>query len=426
MAQATYTVTQGTSSAATGVNVAWRKIQGKVAQGAQFMFPEWQWYDDYPEEDIDWSLRETTIPLDIDDAVGAGYLPEGGKLMRPSSVNMTDLTVPLSQLNARWTASKLAKYANRGMTNQVEAQLRYQATKKLQALVRLFARSTYGTSVGTIALTDTDVPAATSVNDVALKDAFGKTDVDNAAYLVSLFKVNDRVAFVDNTSLVGGSFGYVDALDVPNGQIDITFDTTATNATTANLKIVGAASLENTTIAGTDYGIALNGWVDFLTAATLHGVATATYPAWAAGADAGGGRLDRTKLMKAEHTIQNNGGGRMDRCLLSQGVWRDLDQQTYSLVRYDSPKGMELDGTFKMAGVEFKTSRYMLPQHAICYDRKSVRKLSLLPKPDGGASWGDGKELIDDDGFVFEINMACGLFNTNRGNLYYFSALTES
>lgn len=423
MATATYSVTTGTSD----VNVAWRKVQGKVAEGAEFFSPEWNWYDDFPLDAIDWSLRETTIPIDLLDEVGAGFLSEGGKLMRPSSVNMTDLTVPLTQMNARFTASKLAKYANKGMSNQVESQLKYQATKKVQALARKFSIQTKGTSVGTIFLTDTNVPNSTDFNSLVPKDAFGLSDVDDLTYLTSLIKDNERIAIVDGSSLSANSFGYVDAITAGTSY-DVTFDTAATANTNNDLKIVGAASLEATTLAGTDYNKSFNGWADFLTSTNLHGIATSSYPKWAVGSDTTGGRLTSDRLWKAAHTIENDGGGTMNTIELSQGVWRDLVKGEASLVRHDSPKGMEIDGSVKMGGVTFKMSKYSIPQYAICYDRKSYKKVALLPKPEktGGLTWSDGKELIDDDGYVFEVNMVVGLFCTNRANTYYLSALTES
>lgn len=424
MAVTTYSPTTGTSD----VNIAWRKIQGKVTEGAEFFSEEYNWFDDYPVEAIDWSLRETTIPVDLAHETGAGFLSEGGKLMKPSSVNMTELTVPLAQLNARFTASKLAEYANKGMSNQVEEQLAYQAAKKVQAMVRKFAIHTHGSSSGTLALTDTNIANAASQDDIVLYDAFGYSALDNAAYLASLFKLNERIAFVDGSSVSANSMGYIDTIDATNGDINVTYDTTATANTNNGLKVVGAQALGAESTAVTDYNKAINGWADFLTVANLHGINQTTYPVWTPGSDTTGGRLTSDRLWKAAHTIQNNGGGKLNTVQLSQGVWRDLVKQEATLVRHDSPKGMELDGSVKMGGVTFKMSKYCFPQHAICYDKKSIRKISLLPKPSksGGLTWKDGKELIDDDGYVFEVNMVVGLFNTNRANVFYFSGLTES
>lgn len=424
MAALTYTVTTGTSD----VNVSWRKIQGKVAEGAQFFSEEWNWYDEYPIEAIDWSLRETTIPIDLTEEIGVAFIPEGGKLAKPSSVNMTDLTVPLSQMNARFTASKLSKYANKGMANQVEDQLKRQAAKKVQAMARKFSIHTHGTSVGTLALTDTNITNTTSQDDIVLYDGFGVSTIDNAAYLAGLFRVNERVALIDGTDVSGNAFGYVDTIDATNGDINITWDGTATANSTNGLKVVGSASIGATTKAHTDYNNAINGWADFVTASTLHGIATASYPAWAANTNSSTGRVTPDLLQKASDVIGNTGGGKVTALMCSQGVLRDIVKQEYSLLRRNSPSGMETDGSVKFGGVSFKTSRFVPPQTLRAYDKKSIRKIALLPKPEksGGLSWADGKELIDDDGYVFEVNMVVGLFCTNRGNLYQFTGCTES
>lgn len=424
MAQLTYTPTTGTSD----VNVSWRKIQGKVAEGAQFFSEEWNWYDDYPVESIDWSLRETTIPIDLLEEIGVAFIPEGGKLAKPSSVNMTDLTVPLSQMNARFTASKLSRYAAKGMSNQVEDQLKRQAAKKVQAMARKFSIHTHGTSVGTLALTDTNISNATSQDDVALYDGFGVSTIDNAAYLAGLFRVNERIVFIDGTDISAASFGYVDTVDATNGDINVTYDGTATANSNNALKIVGAASVGATTKAHSDYNNAINGWADFVTASTLHGIATSSYPLWAANTTSSTGRVTPDLLQKAEDVIGNLGGGKVNAIQASQGVRRDIVKQEYQLVRRSSADAMEVDGSVKFGGIPIKTSRFVPPQTLRAYDKRSIRKIALLPKPEksGGLSWADGKELVDDDGYVFEVNMVVGLFCNNRANLYEFTGCTES
>ena len=425
MAALPYSVTTGTSD----VNVSWRKVQGKVVEGAQFFSEEWNWYDDFPIDAINWSLRETTIPIDLVEEVGVAFIPEGGDLAKPSSVNMTDLTVPLSQANARFTASKLAQYAAKGQVNEIEDQLKRQAAKKVQAMARKFSIHTHGTSVGTLALTDTTIASATSQNDLVLKDGFGVSTIDNAAYLASLFRLNERVAIVNGSTLTAGSFGYIDAApDAANGEIDITHDGTATGTTDNDLKIVGAASLEATTLAGTDYNKAINGWADFVNSSSLHGIATSSYAIWAANTDATGGRMTPDRLQKARHTIGNLGGGKLNALMMSQGAERDWIKQEQALVRHDSAKGMETDGSVKFGSVPIMTSRFVPPGVVRAFDKRSIKKISLLPKPEksGGLSWGDGKELIDKDGYVFEVNMVAGLFCTNRANLYEFTSVTES
>lgn len=423
MAAATYSITTSTSA----INKAWRKIQGRVAEAIRHTREEYDWFDDYPVEDIDWSARETLIPLNINEEIGIATLPEGGKLARPSSVDLEEIAISLVQFNGRFTASNLAKWADKGMSNQVERQLRLQATNKVSAMGRRFADAVYGTSVGTVALTDTDVAGAATAT-LVLKDGYGKADIDDPAYLADKFRVGETYALVDGTSLVANSFFTVDAagIDPSAREIDVTF---AGNVTVSNnnLKIVYANNLENTTLAGgTDYNKGLVGFTDVLTSAALHSL---THDNWDVSfEDNSGGRLDSARLRRAKQDIDNYSNVPANRLILAQGVERDLVLQERSLVRYGAPMGMELDGSIKMKGMEIVSPRGVPPKHAIMYNKKSYRKVSLLPKPQGqgGLSWSDGYEMQDDDGMIFRTDMVIGLFVNNRKAFGYWDGLTEA
>jgi hypothetical protein len=113
--------------------------------------------------------------------------------------------------------------------------------------------------------------------------------------------------------------------------------------------------------------------------------------------------------------------------LLAQGVYRDWVDAERAAVRFDTPASMETDGSVKSKGRDIKKSRRVPPGFAIGYDKRSWRKIALTPKPDGsnGITWGDGKEYIDQDGMVFNVDLVLGLVCTNRGNFAYASGLTE-
>jgi len=57
------------------------------------------------------------------------------------------------------------------------------------------------------------------------------------------------------------------------------------------------------------------------------------------------------------------------------------------------------------------------------FDKKSLRKLTLLPKP-GTPAWDDGYKLQDQSGYIFPIDYPCALVCLNRGNFAYWSGLT--
>lgn len=421
MAVAATTVTTGSSA----VNKVWRKIQGKVATGFQFMCEEYSWIDELPSEDIDWSQRETLVPLDINEEIGAALLPEGGYLARPSSVNMEEISVSLSQFSARFNASRLSMWADKGLNNQVEKQLKFQAAKKVQAMGRKVADQFYGSSVGTMATTDTDL-AGTS-GTLTLAQAFGSSSITNAAYIADRFRVNEWVAAINGSSLVANAIGQITARNTATPSITVTWNGTVSDSTNG-LKIVGANSMENTTIAGTDYNLALVGLLDILTSTTVHGLSSGTVPNWnVAKADTTGGRISGVRVTALDDEIGNKGGGKISTLLLSQGVYRDWVDGERSATRFDSPTSMETDGSIKSKGREIKKSRRVFPGFAIAFDKKSWSKIALTPKPDGsnGITWGDGKPYIDQDGMVFNVDLVLGLVCKNRGNFAYMSGLTE-
>jgi hypothetical protein len=423
MAAATYSVT----TSGTDINGVWRKIQAKVAEAIRHSREEYDWFEDFPVEDVDWSHRETLVPLNINEEIGIATVPEGGKLARPSSVDLEEISISLTHFNGRFTASNLAKWADKGMSNQVEKQLRLQATNKVNAIGRRFSDMVYGTSVGTIALTDTDIAGASTAT-LVLKDGYGKTDIDTAAYLADKFRAGEFYALVDGSTLVTNGIFSVDAsgVDATNGQIDVTFQGNVTESDN-NLKIVYANNLENTTLSGgTDYNRGLVGFVDVLTTAAVSGL---THDNWDVSfEDTTGGRLDSSRLRKCFQTISNYSNKTPNRLLLAQGVERDLVLQERSLVRYGSPMGMELDGSVKMKGLEVIAPRNMLPKHAIMYNTSVYKKVALLPKPQGqgGLSWKDGYQMQDDDGMIFRADLVLGLFTNNRKAFGYFEALTEA
>jgi hypothetical protein len=420
-AAAATTITTG----GTAVNKVWRKIQGKVATGFQFMCEEYSWIDELPSEDIDWSQRETLVPLDINEEVGVAIIPEGGYLARPSSVNMEEISVSLSQFSARFNASRLSKFADKGLTNQVEKQLKYQAAKKVQAMGRKIADHFYGTSVATLATTDSDLSGTSGT--LTLTNAFGSSSITNAAYVADRFRVNEWVAAINGSSLVANAIGQITARSTSTPSITVTWNGTVSDATNG-LKIVGANSMENTTISGTDYNMGLVGLLDILTSTTVHGLSSSTVPAWnVAKADTAGGRLSPVRVTAMDDEIANKGGGKLNTLLLAQGVYRDWVDAERAAVRFDTPASMETDGSVKSKGRDIKKSRRVPPGFAIGYDKRSWRKIALTPKPDGsnGITWGDGKEYIDQDGMVFNVDLVLGLVCTNRGNFAYASGLTE-
>lgn len=413
------------STSKTTVNGVWRKVQGPLQIAAQFMVPEWDDLEEVPDFDIDWSAREITVPLDLDDDVGISSIPEGGYESRPGSPNPVDATLTWILLNGRWTITKTAKWIDqKNRAAMLERQLAYQGRKKLEAMARRFAEYMYGFSTAVMAKINSAAGGAT----ITLKDQYGIAGLGSTTApftVTNPFKVNDWIAILDPAGPALREIRKITA--VTPATPSITLDANPA-ADAANDLIVFANSLENTTLAGgTDYNAGFVGFLDAATSTSVHNVSSATKAKWAPGfSDTSGGRLNGIRLMAAKQGIENNGGGDMSEIVYEQGVERDFIGYLQAAVRYADPYSMVVDGKPKMEGVRFRSTRFVPEGYAFARDKKrSLKKMTLLPKPSKNPAWDDAKALIDQSGYIFAIDYPCALVWLNRGNLAYWSGLSR-
>src|SRR5690242_19552058 len=99
MSTATYSVS---TSATTLANI-WRKVQAGIIVSFQFGVEEWNWLSKLKKFDVDWSAREITAELDVNDDIGTASIPEGGFEARPSSPTTATATLTWILLNKRFT-----------------------------------------------------------------------------------------------------------------------------------------------------------------------------------------------------------------------------------------------------------------------------------------------------------------------------------
>lgn len=425
MATATYS-----STTSSDLDDIWRKVQTKVHEGLNFMSEEWEQLEDLRKFKVDWTSREILVPLDITEGAGIASIPEGGYEARPSSPAAQSLSLSWVLFNGRFTVSKTVNWIRqRNQAAMIMDQMKYQATKKVQDLGRHFGDYFFGVSTGYLAQTST--AATQSSGTYTLKNAYGQSTIDgsdatSAAYIGNMFKVGDYVALIQSAALVTNAIGQVTAVSESTPSITVTWNGSVTS--TNNDYIVKANSTENTTIAGTDYSRGLVGLLDWLVTASVHGLSSSSIADWSvATSDTTGGRLTAVRIRKHIQTIKNEGGGTVNRIYLAQGVERDLFDQERAAVRFSDPGSMNLDGSVKYGNVKFHATRRVPPGFAIPVVSKSTRRMTLLPKPDGGAPvFADGDKLVNQSAHIFSIDFPCATVCTNRRNLSYFANLTES
>jgi hypothetical protein len=420
--------TYGVTTSKTDLQGLWRKVQGTLREAANFVFPEWDDFKEFKNFDVDWSAREITAPFDLAEGAGVASIPEGGYEARPSSPTVVDASWTWCHLNKRFTVSKISKMIQmRNKAAMVADQMKHQGKKALEAIGTWIADSFYGFSTGVRGKVVSLVNNGTTVITVTIKDAYGVAGLGSTgtpAFVGTLFRVDEYVAFVRAGALVANSIGKITTSTPNTPSIIVTFAVAPTLA--AEDSIVFANSLENETLEGTDYNKSLVGFREAFTSVSLHGISSVTYPRWAPGyADTAVGRLTPIRMRRMRQAIENTGGGTMTDIRYGFGVDNDLFAQLSAGVIFPDMRNLEIDGDPKMRGVKITTSRHVPPGDVYAYDRKSIRKMVLLPNDPKAPTWDDGEKIPDRSGFVFPIDYPCQMVWLNRGNLAYATNKAE-
>ncbi len=415
MATGTYNPTLSTD-----VTKIWHKVQTKVHKGLNFMSEEWEMLTDLKQFKVDWTSREILVPLDITEGAGIANIPEGGYEAYPSSPAPQELSLSWILMNGRFTVSKTVNWIKqKSPAAMIEDQMKYQATKKLQDLGRHYSDYFYG--LGTAYLCQTSTNATQSSGTYTLENAYGQSTISGstpaeAAFIGNLFKVGDRVALIRSAALVTNALGTITAVSGSTPSITVTWAGSVDSD--ADDYVVKANSLENTSITGTDYNRGLVGMMDWLLTASVHGLSSSSVADWSVAASStAGGRLTGMRLRKQIQAIKNEGGGTVDRVYIDQGVERDMISLQQAAVRFSDPNSMELDGSVKYGNVKFHATRRVPPGWAVPVVSKSLRRMTLLPKPSDTPVWGDGEKITDRSAYVFNIDFPCATVCLDRKHL---------
>lgn len=419
----------GTTAAST-LNVAWRKSQSVLLKGYNTKTKEWRWFGDLRNFRIAESAREMTCPVDVRRANHTASIVEGGYEMRPMTPGLAETTISWVNYNHRFSTTLTAKFLSRlGKDNKIIDQFKHQSMKAMEGISDTVARDFYGYSTGVWCKIST---ASTQSSGTALTliDGYTQTQThfDQASFLGGLFAVNDWVALVRSGSLVANAIGQITAIDTTTPTITATWNGTVTTA--SGDSVVLAQSIENTTIAGTNYNKALSGLLEMLTSVALHGLTNTAEPNWnVALGDTNGGRFSGVKFRKMRQAIEDYGGVEMDTLLWARGVDNDTFASQSGAVRFANPNAMELDGQVTGSGVEFLSSKYTLPGFAIGMNRDSIQKLNLVDLPSGddsGVVWEDGDKMEGQNAYAFSVDLPLALVCKRRRGLAYYGNLTES
>lgn len=424
------TLSYSPTTSGSDLSTVWKKMQGPLLRGFNAKCEEWSWLRDLTDANFNFSAREVTSPIDITPETAGASIPEGGSESNPITTAPQEVTLTWVNLNKRFSRSLLASYLDRrASSSQVEEQMKYQGRKLMEGLVNYVGRQFYGFSTGYVCQTSTNATAS-SAQAYTLEDGYGLSDIDNAAFLAGHFQVNDRVALIRSAALVTNAIGYITAKSASTPSITVTW--LGSVDADADDYVVYANSVENTTIAGTDYNRWMVGLLDGATSTSVHSLSGSTYPLWTAYQDTSGGRFDLAKLRAGQYAIQNNGGGKANRLIVSNGVLTDMTLQTQASLKFDDALNMEFDGGIKLKGTQINTSRKVPPKRAFLLDdKKAVFKWALNPMPSEDSFPEDAfftnvDKLQDKNAEVFSLDQNIAMVWKNRSCLAYYSALTEA
>ena len=368
----------------------YKKANTDVKVAIKLFTEEQKWFRSYPTENITVSGNENRIPLILTRPILPAFLPDGGNESIMSTPNPTHGTFMPVQMNKRHGYTGLAQaFSNRSRASMIEDQTTYQANMSGYSIGMGIGLTTYGTSVGTIAVVKT-TGASSATQVIPLKNAFGNSTFvaggDSGGiqdtYLSFLFPVGNKIALIRASAIV--EFGTITASPSATsgqGYVDVTF-TSAITPTAGDL-IVSANADGDSTITGTDYNQWPLGFTDILLADSVEGQTTTSFAKWAAGSTQNATqRLSFVVKRKMIQECFNASGLTINRFILPQGVERDAIAAELGARRYDSSE-TDIEGSLKAgSGEQYFTSQLALPNTLIGYNDRVVSKIELSDNPD--------------------------------------------
>lgn len=365
------------------------KANTNVKIATKLFTEEQKWFRSYPKEDIVVSGNENRIPLILTKPRLPAWIADGGNEGLMTTPAPTHGTFMPTQMNKRHGYTGLAQALNnRSRASMIEDQTTYQANMSGYSIGRAIGLSTYGTSVGTLAVVRT-TGSSSATQVVPLKNAYGNSTFCAGAdsgiqdtYLSSLFPLGGKIALVRSGTLV--EFGTITAAPSATsgvGYIDVTF-TSAITPTAGDL-VLSAEADGDSTITGTDYNNWSAGFTDFLLADSVEGQTTTSYPGWAVGSSQTA--VQRLSFAVKKRMIQecfNASGITINRFIMPQGVERDAIAAEQGARRYDSSE-TDLEGSLKAgSGEQYFTSQLALPNTLIGWQDRAISKIELSDNPD--------------------------------------------
>ena len=166
---------------------AYKRSTTKLYRSYTRRVPEYRWMDEVPDEEIIPSGRENLIPLDTAKGFGAAQITDGGYEARTESPAPTEGSFTFNHTNARFLITLRAQALDKAARgNFIIRQIKWQSIKCIEAVMRKYGFMFYGFSTGVLCKVSGDPGGSSASHTITLKDAFGISTLDSAAYLASM------------------------------------------------------------------------------------------------------------------------------------------------------------------------------------------------------------------------------------------------
>lgn len=363
------------------LNKGYRRSTTKLYRTYTRRVLEYRMFDDIDDEEIMPSGRLNNILLDVASGVGAHQADDAGYEGRTETPELEEGEFVFNHTNSRFSISLRAQaFDKKARGNQIIRQIKYQSLKCIEAVMRKYGLMTYGFSSGVVAVVNGN-PAAGLTATISLRDAFGQSGLDDPAYLVSMFPVDEGVGFIRANTLVGA--GDVIDFDEVAGTIEVEFRGDNIDLADGD-QIVFANGVVGGTIAETDWQKWNVGFLEAAIADEVHGVAQTDVPTWKpALLDTDGGSWGFLKARRVKQALENKGDTVLRKVILSNGVMNDKDaRERQALVWTNGSTSMNIDGNASLKGVEEISTRFVPPTCAFGVGADCMGKKVLTDKPD--------------------------------------------
>ena len=401
------------ATSTSDLDKVWRIVQLQLAEAFNFVTEEWDILSNkVPRLRINLSARQMILPLDIQEDYGVASIPENGWEAVPVSPNVVDSEFTWITLHKRFALSRTARHLDKGGNSaaMVMKQIRYQGMKAVQALKRRIGDYFYGYGTAYVCKV-----SAIGSDILTPKDLYTVSGLGTVVDWVRIFKVGDRVGVLNPSGPALRGTAAITAINASTGALTLA---STPGSTAADDLVVFANSVEDNTLAQTDYNGGLTGLLDANLSTSLQSVSGTTYPNWTSGyTDSASGRFGTIELRKGRQGVKNKGGGDLDVLLMDQGVENDIVAGLRGGLRFSSAFNMEIDGSPSAKGVTIMSTQRVPDGYVFGWVKaNSIAKIQLLEGLDT-PGWDEAEKVPNRASFVFPMDWPCQMVYKNRGNL---------